>query len=57
MSPNHKATQALSILAEIENDELATEVEVRELAIPTELHRQRLDRALVSLLPEFSRNH
>ena len=57
MSPNHKATQALPILAEIENDELATEVEVRELAIPTELHRQRLDRALVSLLPEFSRNH
>jgi 23S rRNA pseudouridine1911/1915/1917 synthase len=44
-------------LAELESDDLAIEVEVRELAIPTELHRQRLDRALVSLLPEFSRNH
>jgi len=57
MSPTHEATQALPTLAEIENDEFATEIEVRELAIPTELHRQRLDRALVSLLPEFSRNH
>jgi len=57
MSPTHEVTAAPSPLAEIENDDLATEVEVRELAIPTELHRQRLDRALVSLLPEFSRNH
>lgn len=57
MSPTHKATEVITALAEIESDELATEVEVRELAMPTELHRQRLDRALVSLLPEFSRNH
>jgi len=57
MSPTHKATEVIPTLAEIESDELATEVEVRDLAIPTELHRQRLDRALVSLLPEFSRNH
>jgi 23S rRNA pseudouridine1911/1915/1917 synthase len=57
MSPTHKAPPALPTLAELESDELAIEVEVRELAIPTELHRQRLDRALVSLLPEFSRNH
>ena len=57
MSPTHKAPPALSILAELESDDLAPEVEVRELTITTELHRQRLDRALVSLLPEFSRNH
>lgn len=57
MSPDHKApTDPLTGL-DIESDELATEVEVRELSIPTELHRQRLDRALVTLLPEFSRNH
>ncbi len=57
MSPTHKAPPALSILAELESDDLAPEVEVRELTITTKLHRQRLDRALVSLLPEFSRNH
>ena len=57
MSPTHKAPPAPPTLAELESDDLAPEVEVRELAIPTELHRQRLDRALVSLLPEFSRNH
>jgi len=57
MSPTHKAPPAPPTLAELESDDLAIEVEVRELAIPTELHRQRLDRALVSLLPEFSRNH
>ena len=57
MSPTHKAPTAPPTLAELESDDLATEVEVRELAIPTDLHRQRLDRALVSLLPEFSRNH
>ena len=32
------------------------EVETRELAIPTELHGERLDRALAVLLPEFSRS-
>ena len=57
MSPTHKAPPAPPILAELESDDLAPEVEVRELTITTELHRQRLDRALVSLLPEFSRNH
>ncbi len=57
MSPTHKAPPALPTLAELESDDLAAEVEVRDLSIPTELHRQRLDRALVSLLPEFSRNH
>jgi 23S rRNA pseudouridine1911/1915/1917 synthase len=57
MSPNHKAPPALTTLAELESDELALELEVRELSMPIELHRQRLDRALVALLPEFSRNH
>lgn len=57
MSPTHKAPPALLTLAELESDDLAVEVEVRDLAIPTDLHRQRLDRALVTLLPEFSRNH
>jgi 23S rRNA pseudouridine1911/1915/1917 synthase len=44
-------------LTEVEPDELDQDVEVRDLLIPTDLHRQRLDRALVTLLPEFSRNH
>jgi 23S rRNA pseudouridine1911/1915/1917 synthase len=44
-------------LAEVEPDELGQDAEVRDILIPTELHRDRLDRALVSLLPEFSRNH
>jgi len=33
------------------------EVETRELSIPTELHGERLDRALAVLLPEFSRSY
>jgi 23S rRNA pseudouridine1911/1915/1917 synthase len=33
------------------------EVETRELEIPTELHGDRLDRALAVLLPEFSRSY
>jgi 23S rRNA pseudouridine1911/1915/1917 synthase len=57
MSPDHKAPADPLMGLDIESDELATEVEVRELLMPTDLHRQRLDRALVSLLPEFSRNH
>jgi len=32
------------------------EVETRELSIPSELHGERLDRALAILLPEFSRS-
>jgi len=44
-------------LAEVEPDELGLDVEVRDILIPTDLHRDRLDRALVALLPEFSRNH
>jgi len=44
-------------LTEVEPDELDTDVELRDILIPPELHRERLDRALVHLLPEFSRNH
>ena len=44
-------------LTEVEPDELGQDVEIRDILIPTELHRDRLDRALVALLPEFSRNH
>lgn len=33
------------------------EVETRELLIPSELHGERLDRALAVLLPEFSRSY
>ena len=44
-------------LAEVELDELGQDAEVRDILIPTDLHRDRLDRALVALLPEFSRNH
>ena len=42
---------------EADPDDLETEVEERCLEIPTGLHKQRLDRALVQLMPEFSRNH
>ena len=31
--------------------------ELRQLALPAELHGQRLDRALAALVPEFSRNY
>ena len=34
-----------------------SEVETRELRIPTDLHGDRLDRALAVLLPEFSRSY
>ena len=43
--------------AEVDTDELDAEVEERHLDIPPHLHRERLDRALVQLMPEFSRNH
>ena len=45
------------VLTEVEPDDLDTDVELRDILIPPELHRERLDRALVHLLPEFSRNH
>ncbi|NDC61119.1 MAG: RluA family pseudouridine synthase [Betaproteobacteria bacterium] len=46
-----------SNLNAVENEELDNEVELRDLDIPTALHRHRLDRALVFLLPAFSRSH
>jgi 23S rRNA pseudouridine1911/1915/1917 synthase len=42
---------------ETDSDELEADAEERRLEIPTHLHRERLDRALVHLMPEFSRNH
>ena len=44
-------------LAVVETEELDNEVELRDVEILPEWHRERLDRALVSLLPAFSRNH
>ena len=43
--------------AVVETEELDNEVELREVEILPEWLRERLDRALVSLLPAFSRNH
>lgn len=40
-----------------EGDEAAAEVEWREAAIAVAQHSQRLDRALVEVVPEFSRNY
>lgn len=53
---NHSKTLPVAI-AEVDADELDAEVEERRLEIPSQLHRERLDRALVQLMPEFSRNH
>ena len=38
-------------------DELAAAFETRTAAVAAALHGWRLDRALVALAPEFSRNH
>jgi 23S rRNA pseudouridine1911/1915/1917 synthase len=40
-----------------EDEELSAQVEWRELQIPVDFHGFRLDKALVELLPEFSRNY
>ena len=45
------------IAEDIVMEESDTDTEERRLEIPPSLHRQRLDRALVQLMPEFSRNH
>ena len=50
--------QALPILeehAEVETQE--SEVERRHSIVPAALHGQRLDKAVVAFVPEFSRNH
>ena len=41
--------------AEVETQE--SEVERRRSIVPAELHGQRLDKAVVAVVPEFSRNH
>ncbi len=40
-----------------ETDELAPEVECRVCRVPPEMHGWRIDRALASLIPEFSRSY
>lgn len=57
MQPTASQTLLPSLPGDAEPDDLEVEVEERRLEIPTELHKQRLDRALVQLMPEFSRNH
>ena len=57
MLSDNRPRSDLSSASDPETDELATEAEERHLQIPAHLHRERLDRALVQLLPEFSRNH
>jgi 23S rRNA pseudouridine1911/1915/1917 synthase len=57
MHPSTSQTHLPPLPGEAEPDDLEIEVEERRLEIPTELHKQRLDRALVQLMPEFSRNH
>ncbi len=57
MHPDTPSNTLSPIAAEVDADELDAEVEERRLEIPPLLHRERLDRALVQLMPEFSRNH
>lgn len=57
MHPTEPAPSPLLVAEDLGTEELDTEVEERRLEIPPGLHRQRLDRALVQLMPEFSRNH
>ena len=57
MHPTEPAPSPLFTAEDQVIEELDTEIEERRLEIPPHLHRQRLDRALVQLMPEFSRNH
>ena len=57
MHPDQHSKTLPPVRAEVDADELDAEVEERRLDIPPHLHRERLDRALVQLMPEFSRNH
>jgi 23S rRNA pseudouridine1911/1915/1917 synthase len=54
--PSQASTQEDVLLEEHVDLIEGPEVETRELSIPTELHGERLDRALAVLLPEFSRS-
>ena len=40
-----------------EAQDLASDIEVRQVAVTVDLHGDRLDRALVALVPEFSRSY
>jgi 23S rRNA pseudouridine1911/1915/1917 synthase len=52
-----QAILSVSDRVEEESDaSVESEVEIRDLMIPIELHGDRLDRALATLLPEFSRS-
>ncbi len=43
-------------LDSLESEDLGPDLEVREISVPEEMHLQRLDVVLTTLLPEFSRN-
>ena len=51
MHPSTSQTHLPPLPGEAEPDDLEVEVEERRLEIPTDLHKQRLDRALVQLMP------
>ena len=46
-----------SVVAELPDPELESTTETRQARVQPPLHGQRLDKALVDLAPEFSRNH
>jgi 23S rRNA pseudouridine1911/1915/1917 synthase len=50
-----QAPNTLEEPAEVETQE--SDIERRRSLVPAELHGQRLDKAVVALVPEFSRNH
>ena len=50
-----QAPQTLEEQTEVETQE--SEVERRCSIVPAALHGQRLDKAIVAFVPEFSRNH
>jgi 23S rRNA pseudouridine1911/1915/1917 synthase len=54
--PSQTSTQEDVLLDEHVDPMDGPEVETRELSIPSEMHGERLDRALALLLPEFSRS-
>lgn len=57
MHPKEPSPSPLLMVEDPGMEELDADIEERRLEIPPEWHRQRLDRALVQLMPEFSRNH
>ena len=56
--PPSSASEMEDVLLDEQGDFVeGADVETRELLIPTDLHGERLDRALAVLLPEFSRSY